>query len=93
MGVKTLALLVVLQCMTLCCLPAHVEGIRIAAYNVRIFGTSKLKNTVAMNMITQVRHFYYCVDILPEHVFVINCVFIIMRSVLLLAYVASFDNQ
>lgn len=30
-------------------------GIKIAAYNVRIFGTSKLQNQVAMNMITQVR--------------------------------------
>ena len=29
-------------------------GIKIAAYNVRIFGTSKLQNQVAMNMITQV---------------------------------------
>ena len=36
-----------------CCLTVH--GLRIAAYNVRVFGLSKLENTVAMNMITQVR--------------------------------------
>ena len=36
-----------------CCLTVH--GIKIAAYNVRVFGQSKLGNTVAMNMITQVR--------------------------------------
>ena len=36
-----------------CCLTVH--GIKIAAYNVRVFGQSKLGNNVAMNMITQVR--------------------------------------
>ena len=30
------------------------EGLKLAAYNVRIFGPNKLNNEVAMNMITQV---------------------------------------
>lgn len=48
MNAKELVLVLALQC----CLA--VQGIKIAAYNVRIFGMSKLQNTVAMNMITQV---------------------------------------
>ena len=32
----------------------EATGIKIAAYNIRIFGRSKLQNQVAMNMITQV---------------------------------------
>ena len=40
-------------------------GIKIAAYNVRIFGTSKLQNQVAMNMITQVRIHILATGVLP----------------------------
>ena len=45
-------LLVVAQCCLI------VQGLKIAAYNIRIFGRSKLQNQVAMNMITQVRRTY-----------------------------------
>ena len=37
-----------------------VESLKIAAYNVRTFGESKLNNGVAMNMITKV--YIYIVD-------------------------------
>ena len=39
-----------------CCLV--VQGIKIAAYNVRVFGTTKLRNEVTMDMITQVYGLY-----------------------------------
>lgn len=45
-------LLVVVQC----CLV--VQGIKIAAYNVRVFGTTKLRNEVTMDIITQVYELY-----------------------------------
>ena len=41
-------LLMVVQCCLI------VQGIKIAAYNVRVFGTSKLRNEVTMNVIAQV---------------------------------------
>ena len=52
MGDKEGALLLLLQC-SFMILPA-MEGVKIAAYNVRVFGVSKLQNQVAMDMITQV---------------------------------------
>lgn len=39
-----------------CCLA--VQGIKIAAYNVRVFGTTKLRNEVTMDIITQVYRLY-----------------------------------
>ena len=36
----------------------EAAGIKISAYNIRIFGRSKLQNPVAMNMITQVATIY-----------------------------------
>ena len=39
-----------------CCLA--VQGIKIAAYNVRVFGTTKLRNEVTMDIITQVYGLY-----------------------------------
>ena len=49
-------LLPVLVLVLQCYLTAEAAGIKIAAYNVRIFGRSKLQNQVAMNMITQVSY-------------------------------------
>ena len=55
MGAKglTACVLLLLECWIFLAVP-QVNGIKIAAYNVRIFGQSKLKNNVAMNMISRV---------------------------------------
>ena len=51
MGNKVVLLV---MCYWLVIFSNSVEGLKIAAYNVRTFGETKLKNEVAMNMITQV---------------------------------------
>ena len=54
----------------------EAAGIKIAAYNIRIFGSSKLQNQVAMNMITQV---FNSVTVASSEYWLVKCMGVVWR--------------